>query len=61
MEVILVLDSSEMLTLFMASGSDWSSLASVEASSLETFGLGTFTKITKFLARDFIGFVSELK
>ena len=53
MEVILVLDSSEMLTLLMASGSDWSSLASVETSSLETFGLGTFAKISKFLARDF--------
>ena len=41
-----------MLTLFTASGSDWSSLASVEASLLETFGLGTFAQITEFLAGD---------
>ena len=53
MEAVLVLDSSEMFKLFMVSGSDWSSLASVEASSLETFGLGTYAKIIKFLARDF--------
>ena len=47
-----VLDSSDMFTLFMISGSDWASLASVEASLLETFGLGTFAQITEFLARD---------
>ena len=43
----LVLDSSEVFTLFKTSISDWSSLASVEALLLETFGLGTFAKFTK--------------
>ena len=49
---VLVLDSSEIFNFSMISGSDWSSLASVEASLLETFGLGTFAQITEFLARD---------
>ena len=50
---LLILDSSDICAPFKTSGSDWSSFASVEESSLETFGLGTFAQITKFVAKDF--------